>query len=357
MSCSERPNSRVLELSQNDDSECQDLVKFIIAPTTWINFDSQKKRLIVEYSFPPCEEEEDEDFLKGISKSRAPAPDSWPSYPIAKELGDTTSKDSSISSVVEEGEFDISSLSKDISLTEDLTPNISKSSQNVENCNQHDANNSPSAKPDIPNTDNSKIIENSSNMMSMNNAVDLKSFNPRSFNSLAQQMTANSNALTELKNLLKSRETQSNGRTIMFLDDIKAQDNLAFLLETIPEFITFDKKLSNLALKQDLATYFGVMITPQNNGRNSIREVLEAFCRKAVFKDNYLALQVPDGSTKKAFIETNFGKLLYENVRARLHIDDSLIRDSFSKVILGIEDWERGRAERFQKPGNSQNED
>ncbi|KAJ8677360.1 hypothetical protein QAD02_013147 [Eretmocerus hayati] len=500
MSCSEKPNLRVLELLSNcDDSENQDFVKFIIAPTTWINFDQERKKLIVKYLFPPYEEgENEEELFKGIFKSRAPAPDCWPSFTVAKELGETStlkgaeqilkeytkkekndemdeklkalentsldpssipsltqppslfaqdtmkgteicgsflapiengvgpvhhsptkivetkcsgiengakkrktrgkqsagnlkkpspkkqktknrkknveqsekleqaSRESIILSDIDDEDLDISNLSKDVSLslTEDLTPlNISSSSQNVENCSEPATRIVP-AQPNISDADNLKITEDTSNMIP-NNALstsssdmveitpihmnqlaikkdieDLKSYHSRRFNSLSQQLSANSNALTEVKNLLKSRETPANGRTVIFLDDVKAQHNLLLPIPTFAEFITFDEKLSGLALKQDLATYFGGMITPLNNGRNSIREILKAFFRKAVLKDNYVALQVPD-----------------ENVRARLQLDDSLIRDSFSKVVMGVKDWEGGRAERSQKTGDSQDEE
>ncbi|KAJ8669395.1 hypothetical protein QAD02_000654 [Eretmocerus hayati] len=409
--------------------------------------------LTVRYSFPPYEEEEDEDFFKGIFKSRAPAPDSWPSYQIARELGDTStlkaaqqilkeysakekkademdeklealentsldphhipsltqppllfaqdkmegseisgsflssiengvepvhnsptklgeskcsvSKNSPNLSQIEDGNFEVSRVSSDVSVAQVLTPlDVLSSSERVDDCRQPEITISQS-QPSISTTDTSKTNEDSSKIMPTSNSLstssnDLIEVTPIQMNQLATKKdieATNNNAVIELQNLLKSRETASHGRSILLLDDLKALHNSSLPLQTIDEFNAFGEKLSGLALKQDLATYFGGMITSTKNGRNSIRDILKLFCRKVVIRDHYVALQVPGGSTKKAFIETSFGKFLCDNVRARLQLDGTLIRDSFSKVILGVRDWEGGRAESSLKSGEFQGED
>ncbi|KAJ8672575.1 hypothetical protein QAD02_003834 [Eretmocerus hayati] len=176
--------------------------------------------------------------------------------------------------------------------------------------------------------------------------ADFKEWMSRRLNSQAQQITANNNVMTEVKNILKSKETDDGGRNIILLDDLKSRYNLSLPFSTVEQFKNFDTSLTGLAIRQDLGEYFRIMINSEKAGKTSMREILKSFCRRAVIQDHYIPLKVTKGNPKEAFISTNFGTLLYDNARVKLQLDESIIRDSISKVILGMEDWEGGRAER-----------
>ncbi|KAJ8673247.1 hypothetical protein QAD02_004509 [Eretmocerus hayati] len=182
---------------------------------------------------------------------------------------------------------------------------------------------------------------------------DFKEWSSQRYNSIAQQIAGNNSAIKELKNAVLGKALQGDNQEIILSDTFKTKHGLSIPFQTQDEFEMLEENIEKiLVLRQDLQKYFNSVISSASDGKESIRGILKTFFKKSALFGNYVALQ--GTHKKKAFIDTQFGRILYDCFRTKVDLSTTILRKSFSDCILGIKDWEGGRAERTRKSNNDE---
>ncbi|KAJ8685234.1 hypothetical protein QAD02_021027 [Eretmocerus hayati] len=182
---------------------------------------------------------------------------------------------------------------------------------------------------------------------------DFKEWSSQRYNSIAQQIAGNNSAIEELKNAVLGKALQGDNQEIILSDTFKTKHGLSIPFQTHDEFEMLEENIEEiLVLRQDLQKYFNSVISSASDGKESIRGILKTFFKKSALFGNYVALQ--GTHKKKAFIDTQFGRILYDCFRTKVDLSTTILRKSFSDCILGIKDWEGGRAERTRKSNNAE---